>query len=157
MRRIDREIDDPDTLVAIMSKCEVCRLAFFDSDYPYLVPLNFGFEQTEDGINLYFHSAAFGTKLDLLKRNNHVAFEMDCSHVLRLDEIACNSTMEFESVCGKGILALVEEAEKEHGLAILMRQYEEAKHYSFDPVMLHATQVLRLTVNSITGKRHIRG
>ena len=44
MFRKDREITDRNTIVDIMKRCHVCRLAFNDrqSGYPYLVPMNFG-------------------------------------------------------------------------------------------------------------------
>ncbi|MDF2587373.1 MAG: pyridoxamine 5-phosphate oxidase family protein, partial [Anaerocolumna sp.] len=45
MRRTDREITDLNQIVDIMKRCDVCRLAFFDKEYPYIVPLNFGLIQ----------------------------------------------------------------------------------------------------------------
>jgi len=43
MRRKDREITDSGEIISIMKKCSVCSLAFFDEQYPYVVPMNFGF------------------------------------------------------------------------------------------------------------------
>ena len=43
MRRKDREITDFQELIAVMKKCDVCRIALNDSSgYPYILPLNFG-------------------------------------------------------------------------------------------------------------------
>lgn len=47
MRRKDREITDFDEIVAIMRKCDVCRIAVNDGDTPYIVPMNFGLEVRE--------------------------------------------------------------------------------------------------------------
>ena len=44
---------------------------------PYLVPLNFGFERTEQGVTFYFHSAVAGRKVELLRRQPTVGFELD--------------------------------------------------------------------------------
>ena len=44
-------------MLDIMRKCDVCRLAFHDGDYPYIVPLNFGLSVTGDTVELIFHSA----------------------------------------------------------------------------------------------------
>ena len=48
MRRKDREITDFDEMIKIIEKCDTCRLALNDGEYPYIVPLNFGHE-VKDG------------------------------------------------------------------------------------------------------------
>lgn len=35
-------------MLDVMRKCDVCRLAIHDGDYPYIVPLNFGLSVTGD-------------------------------------------------------------------------------------------------------------
>ena len=40
MRRKDREITDFDEIMKIIDKCDTCRLALFDDEFPYIVPLN---------------------------------------------------------------------------------------------------------------------
>ena len=42
MRRKDREIINKEQIWRIMQRCGVCRVAFHDAEYPYIVPLNFG-------------------------------------------------------------------------------------------------------------------
>ena len=81
MRRKDREITDFDEIVEIIKKCDACRLAFNDGDYPYIVPLNFGLNVVDGKqVELYFHCATKGTKLDLIRKDNRATFEMDCNH-----------------------------------------------------------------------------
>ena len=41
MRRKDREITDTQDILEVIKKCDVCRIALHDGDYPYIVPLNF--------------------------------------------------------------------------------------------------------------------
>ena len=48
MRRKDREITDFDEIVSIIKRCDVCRLALNDEEFPYIVPLNFGLEVRGD-------------------------------------------------------------------------------------------------------------
>lgn len=153
MRRKDREITDFEELKAVIGKSSVCRVAFFDEAYPYIIPLNFGFEEECGKITLYLHCANEGKKLDLLRRNNKVAFEMDCPDKLIEGEKACYSTMTFESVCGNGILEIVGEAEKIPALKLLMRQYSDKKDFDFDSFEVKAVTVLKLTVQTLTGKR----
>lgn len=39
MRRKDREIINKEQIWRIMQRCGVCRVAFHDAEYPYIVPL----------------------------------------------------------------------------------------------------------------------
>lgn len=106
MRRSDREIKDFDEIIEVINKCDVCRLAINDGDYPYIVPMNFGLNIEDGKVVLYFHCASEGKKLELLRKNNKVAFEMDCGHefiLMMKDELhygirKCNGTRS-DSVC----------------------------------------------------------
>ncbi len=155
MRRSDREITDLDKIVDIIRKCDVCRLAFFDDDYPYIVPLNFGLSYQDNIITLYFHGAREGKKLDLLRKNNKVCFEMDCSHQLVTGDLACEYSMNYESVIGFGCLTVLENTEKRMALDAMMQQYTKDMNFTYDDRALNAVTVFKLTVDQVTGKHRI--
>lgn len=67
MRRNDREITEQNKMMEILSACECCRLGLIDENGAYIVPLNFGYEEVEGKIFLYFHGAADGKKFDLIR------------------------------------------------------------------------------------------
>ncbi len=52
MRRKDREITDFDEIMNIINKCDTCRLALFDKEFPYIVPLNFGADIRDEQLYL---------------------------------------------------------------------------------------------------------
>ena len=115
MRRNDRAVTDPSEMVEIMSRCEVLHLAIAAQPAPYLLPVNFGMEP--DGMTLYVHGAADGTKYGLLAQNNQVGFEMECTNGLVLDEADHSCTMNYESVIGWGVVSEVTDScEKLHAL-----------------------------------------
>lgn len=153
MRRNDREIKNFDDIVSVMEKCGICRLAIHDEEFPYILPLNFGMRAADRRITLYFHGALKGKKYELLAKNNKVGFEMDCSHrlVTNADEGKC--TMEYESVIGQGIIDMVPEDEKLEALDILMAHYPVDKSFKYNMSFVPATAVMKLTVQSLTGKR----
>lgn len=153
MRRKDREINDITEIMSIIKKCDVCSVAFFDKEYPYVVPLNFGAALVEGQVELYFHGAHEGKKIELLKRNNSVAFEMNCSHNLLLGDKACDATMEFDSVCGTGKMEILKDEDKIIALTALMNQYTTDREHEFDRNSVKAVTVLKLSVKEITGKR----
>ncbi len=152
MRRKDREVTQPEEIFDIIKKCDVCRIAFFDEKFPYIVPLNFGVAFENGVFTFYFHGANAGKKMELLQKNNAVAFEMDCSHKLIEGEKACDYTMAYESVCGTGFLEKITEEQKIQAFTAIMKQYTQ-KDLDFQPERIKATTLLKLTVNEITAKK----
>ena len=66
MRHADREIRDKELIKAILDMCDVINIAFFDEEYPYNLPVNFGYEY-EDDLIFYCHHAAEGYKNHLIE------------------------------------------------------------------------------------------
>lgn len=154
MRRSDREIKSKEEMLQVMEKCDVCRIAFHDSDtgYPYILPLNFGMTTKDGQVILYFHGATEGRKYELLAKDDRVSFEMDCGHQLVLDEEDGNCTMEYESVIGRGRMEIVPDEEKYDALCILMRHYRK-EDFPFNKSVMPKTTVFRLIVEEMSGKR----
>ena len=156
MRRHDREITDFDEIIAVMRKCDVCRLAFFDEKYPYILPLNFGMQVTDTKVTLFFHGASEGRKYELMKKNPNASFEMDCGHELQLTERedGCHCTMKYESVIGHGTLSILHDAQKKEALDFLMEQYHGTERsFCYNEKVMAATTVFKLDVDSMSGKR----
>ena len=153
MRRNDRQITDFIEIVEVIKRCDVCRIAFNDAGYPYMIPLNFGMKMEGEQIILYFHGAGEGKKYELLGRDNRVSFEMDCSHKLVADREGCRCTMGYESIVGRGRMEIVEGEEKQEALRALMRQYHE-EEFPFRQEVAELTTVMKLTVEDVTGKRN---
>ena len=152
MRRKDREITDFNEIINIIKKCDVCRIALNDKDFPYIVPLNFGLDIQGKEVYLYFHCAMEGKKLDLIAKDNRVTFEMDCDHNFILYEEIMSWTMGYESVIGHGVIETVPDENKYESLKILMRQYH-AEDFKFNTDMMRVTTVLKMTVIDMVGKR----
>ena len=151
MRRNDRAVTDPVEIVDIMSRCEVLHLAIAAEPAPYLLPVNFGMEP--DGMTLYVHGAMEGTKYDLLAKNNHVGFEMECTNGLVLDEAGHNCTMNYESVMGWGIVSEITALdEKLHALDCIMKQYH-AEEFPYSRAVAERTRIVCLKIPARTGKR----
>ena len=81
MRRKEREVIDYAEIEEIIRSAG-CAGLILGGMYPYIVPMNFGYENVNGRRTLFFHCAGEGRKLDLLRRNPDVAFEMDCRHRL---------------------------------------------------------------------------
>ncbi|UCG38059.1 MAG: pyridoxamine 5'-phosphate oxidase family protein [bacterium] len=148
MRRTDRQIRDNIDLESILRSARICHLSMVDDGRPYVVPLNFGYE---DGA-LYFHSAPEGRKIDVLGRNPDVCFSIIAEHELVTNERACSWTARFRSVTGTGKASiLTDRQEKEKGLTILMSQYSNCE-FDFSKENLDRVVVIKVRVEGMTGK-----
>jgi len=131
------------------------RLGLSVDDIPYIVPMNFAYEVIDGQVSIYFHCAPEGKKIDMIAQNHTVCFEADCSYRTLEADAACKWSAEFESVIGEGTIAISsDEAQKIHGLDLLMKRYGFAGKPQYQPGELAAVTVLRLSVASITGKRN---
>ncbi len=155
MRRKDREIKDFEEILEVIKKCEICRLAFNDEEYPYILPLNFGMQLENGKIVFYFHGATEGKKYELMARNNKASFEMDCSTKLVTILEEGNCTMEYESVIGHGTVEMLPEEEKERALDILMKHYHK-EDFPYNREVIPRTAVFKMTVEACTGKRRMK-
>lgn len=149
MRRSDKEITDKGIIESILMKSEICRLGIMDSVTPYIVPLNYGYA---DG-KLYFHSSKEGKKIELLKQNSKVAFEIEISGELIRGDMPCNWTARYRSVMGTGIAEIVhEEQEIINGLNIIMSHYGNNQK-SYDNAYLKRIVIIKLTIENLSGKQ----
>ena len=148
MRRKDREITDRDTINNIIGRCKVCRIALCDDGQPYVLPLNFGY----DGEYLYFHSANDGKKIEILKKNNRVGFELDILNAIITDETPCEWGAKYESVVGTGIAEFMgSRREKAKSFECILSQYGGAFN-KFKDSSLSSVTIIRVTIVSISGK-----
>ena len=149
MRRRDKEITDIGEIEGIIKKAICCRIGLVDSEEPYIVPVCFGYERNV----LYFHSDLEGQKIELIKRNKKVCFEIDTDvEVVRAEE-PCSWTMKYKSVIGVGRAHILEnDEEKAHGLRVIMKHYSEGES-GFPKSKLESVLVLRVDIERVTGKQ----
>lgn len=156
MRRQEKEVKDFDGLEEIIKSCKVSRVAMVDGDRPYIVPMNYGYKHDEKGLELYFHCAKQGRKLDILNKNNKVCFEMDCDHELDVPqnpEIACKYSYKYGSIIGDGVAEILEDdGERGEALKAIMI-HQSGKIFEFNTDMMKSVAIIKITSQSFTGKR----
>ena len=153
MRKADREIKNKEEIIDIIKRCDVIRLAFNNGDYPYILPLNFGFEVKNDKVIFYLHSALEGTKVEIMKKDNRASFEMDTKHELQYYEEKGYCRMYYESVIGREKIRILTEDEKIYALKKLMGHYHKDENTYFNPAAISRTLVYSLEVEEMTAKR----
>lgn len=153
MRKAKREIKDIKIFHEILNTSDTCRLAFKNEPAPYLVPLSYGYTFEAERLTLYFHCAKEGQKLELMEKDPHVGFEIDCGQSIVTGDRACQYSTTFMSIVGWGLLEnLTDAAEKKKVLNFIMDHYSKKDNWEFDDKILSHTSVLKLTVKAYTGK-----
>jgi nitroimidazol reductase NimA-like FMN-containing flavoprotein (pyridoxamine 5'-phosphate oxidase superfamily) len=154
VRRKDREITEFDEIKQILTSGVVCRLALSIDDVPYIVPMNYGVEFS-DPMVLYFHCAITGRKIEMIKKNNRVCFEIEIDAEVVEGKQACDWSMNYKSVIGYGMVEIIRENEQKiHGLNVLMEHYAKKEDFFYDHKVVERMLILKLTVESFSGKRH---
>ena len=156
MRLKNREITEWNDIIETIKKCEVCRIAMNDESAPYIVPLNFGMEVIEKELYLFFHSALEGKKVDLLRKNPHVAFEMEREHEIYVNDANTMCSCAYASIIGKGIMEEVESKDKKRTMDILLAQVPEHQNVKYNEKVLDKVIMWRLRVHEISGKRNLK-
>ena len=150
MRKQNQEIKDKKVLEEIVSGAQICRVAMTDGDRPYLIPFNYGYR---DGC-IYIHSSPEGRKIDLLRQNNLVCFEIEDTVRIIESEKACGWTTLYRSVVGYGTVEIVTgDPGKQQGLEIIMAQHGAPDLVVFEPKHMQRMVILKITISSMTGKQ----
>ena len=167
MRRKDREVLGDENIAKIIGQCTTCHVAMMDdanADVPYVIPLSFGYNLKDGVLELYFHCAHVGKKLDCIRKNPNVAFSMCVENRIEIHEdVYCKSGRFYASVVGQGKAEIVEDvAEKCRGLSLLMERQAASSAYSsqsaaprrfeFTPEQATTVTVFKITSTCFIGK-----
>ncbi len=155
MRKWQREVWDFNEIVEILGKCDTIRLGLKGMrEYPYIVPLSFGYEVVNGRLYIYFHCAQSGCKIDLINNNCNVCVEADCLNGYVEHDGAV--TADYESVIGFGKAWRVIGEDAVHGIDLLLKHCGIEGHNPRDCVKMGAVAVYRVTIESITGKKRFK-
>jgi len=149
MRRREKEITDRKLIESIIHRATVCRIGLCDQGTPYVVPVSFGYKDN----CLYFHSADEGRKIDVLKRNNRVCFEVDIDVEWVPSETPCKWSVKYLSVIGFGQASFVHDLqEKRKALNIIIEHYS-GRSYEYPEKTLAKVTIIKAEIDTMTGKR----
>ncbi len=150
MRRKEREITSPLEIEEIINTGKVMHLALCDNNMPFLVPVFYTYLNKY----IYFHSAKAGTKIDIMKKNNNVCFEISLDNGIVESDSACDFEAKHRTVIGFGKAEFVEdEKEKIAALDGIVAQFTDKK-FEYPKGNVNAAAVIRIGIVSVKGKKH---
>lgn len=152
MTRRERQVTDINKILEILDKSKVVRIGLVDGDEAYVVPMNYGYTYENEKLTLYLHGARRGKKIDLMRANPKVFFEMDCDIVPFEGEVACKYGITYSSIMGKGKATILEDPqEKMQALTYLMKT-QTGKDFEFNEKLVSVVAVIRIDVTEFTAK-----
>jgi nitroimidazol reductase NimA-like FMN-containing flavoprotein (pyridoxamine 5'-phosphate oxidase superfamily) len=155
------EIQSKQKIIDFLKSQPAGRIASIDKNgYPQVIPMNFVYA---DGA-IYMHSHPFGEKLDNIRRNPNVGFEVD-QHICFLPSYyfhptdASQADTLYISVVIKGRAEIVEDAEeKARALNALMEKYQKEGRYEVldaNMPVVREVAIIRVIASDMRGKYKI--
>ena len=152
MTKRERQVTDPKQIMDIFDKGKVLHLGLAVDNEPYVVPMNYGYTQENGNLVIYLHSALRGKKLDMIRANPRVFFEIDCD-IQPFDGVKpCQYGLVYSSVMGRGVAHIVDDVEeKKQAMTVLMKT-QTGKDFSFEDRLVSMVAVIRIDVEEHTAK-----
>ena len=150
--RREREVTDPAAILGILDRAKIVHVGMVDEGEPYIVPMNYGYTMEEGKLVLYLHSAVRGKKLDMIRANPNVFFEMDCDRVPFESRVPCQYGLSYSSVMGRGTARIVEDVEEKKLAMTILMKTQTGKHFSFEDRLVSIVAVIRIDVAEYTAK-----
>ena len=152
MTKRERQVTDPQQIKEILDTAQVVHLGLCVNNEPYVVPMNYGYTMEEGKLTLYLHSAVRGKKLDMIRTNPKVFFEMDCDRKPFEGNLPCQYGLSYSSLMGRGTASIVEDVEeKKKAMSILMKTQTD-KDFSFEDRLVSIVTVIRIDAAEYTAK-----
>jgi len=151
MRRKDKEVTDKELMLDIIHRTDECYLAMSLNDQPYVIPVNYGF----DNNTLYIHCALEGKKLDIIKQNPKVCLAFSTDIDIDMRGTAMTWTTHYQSVIAFGKAELVTDLkERQHGMNVFLTHYA-GRGMDFEDKHLAKVMLIKVTISEMTGKSNL--
>ena len=152
MTKRELQITDENQIRAILDTAKVLHLGLAVDNEPYVVPMNYGYTMEDGKLTLYLHSAVRGKKLDMIRANPKVFFEIDCDRMTFEGQVPCQYGMVYSSIMGRGTARIVEDVEEKKQAMTLLMKTQTGKDFTFQDGWVSMVAVIRIDVEEFTAK-----
>jgi len=152
MTKRELQVTDLNEIKAILDTAKVLRLGLAVNDEPYVVPMNYGYILEGEKLTLYLHSAVKGKKLDMIRANPKVFFELDCDLTPFEGKKPCQYGLSYSSIMGRGTAQIVEDVEEKMQAMTVLMKTQTGRDFSFNEQLVSIVAVVRIDVAEFTAK-----
>ena len=155
MTKRELQITDKNRILEILDTARVLHLGLSVKDEPYVVPMNYGYTEEDGKLVLYLHSAVQGKKLDMIRENPKVFFELCCDLIPFAGKVPCQYGLAYSSVMGRGVATIVEDVEEKKRAMSLLMKTQTGKDFTFEDRLVSIVAVIRIDVSGYTAKERL--
>jgi len=148
----EKLVTDMNEIVKILDSSKVVHVGMIDGDEPYVVPMNYGYTLEDGKLTLWLHCAKRGRKLDVLRTNNKVFFEMECGIQPFDGDIACRYGISYSSIMGRGTAEIVEDTELKKAALTHLMKTQTGKDFEFEDKMASIVSIIKIDTVEFTAK-----
>ena len=148
----EQQVTDRDQILHILDTGKVLHLGLAVDNEPYVVPMNYGYTEENGKLVLYLHSAVRGKKLDMMRANSRVFFELECDQMPFESEKPCQYGLVYSSVMGRGTATIVEDVEEKMKAMTILMKTQTGKDFEFNERLVSIVAVIRIDVEEYTAK-----
>lgn len=150
MRRKEKLLTDLQIINEMLDSAEICHVSVVDGKVPYTFAVNYAIE---DG-KIYIHSAPAGRKIELIKKNSKVCFNIEGHYEVVEAKKACAWTAKYRSIIGYGKVEILnDEAAKIKGLDLIMKKYGAEGKQDYAKGAVKNMAMLVITIDELTAKQ----
>ena len=157
VRRKDRAVDDDVWIVAFLQRAPIAQLATVHEGQPFIHSNLFAYDEAAHAV--YMHTAPVGRTRSNVESDEHACLSVSEMGRLLPSHEALTMSVEYDGVAIFGrARALSDDAEREHGLRLILDKYFPHLAYGDDyraitPDELARTTVYRIDIDTWSGKR----
>ncbi len=153
-------ISDKKLIASVIDNAEYGVLAMSVNNIPYVIPVNFVYHAGA----IYFHGSPKGKKMQILKDNNQVSFNIVSepivipSYFSSVDGLACPATVFFKSVIIDGKVNLVESKNEKYKMfkSMMQKLQPEGNYAAFAGDIydkeLTGVAIMKINIKHMTAK-----
>lgn len=154
LRKAEKAITDRDEIYRLLKLGKYMSIAVSHNDVPYIFTVSYGYDEAHYAI--YFHSAAEGQKIDVIRRNPKA-----CATIIEdqgYNKEKCEHY--YNSLVIRGEIQIVDRLEeKKEGLGILLKHLEDhpdpiRQRNVADDRSYERVTILKLLISDISGKHN---
>lgn len=126
----------------LLSEQNVGRLGIYSESYPYVIPVCYVYYKH----SIYIHSKPSGKKIDLIRNNSKICFQVDRVNEIRSSDSPCNYGFKYHSAIVYGTIEEVDGYdEKLDALIAITNVY--VKEYNIQLIEDNIDDVVILKIN----------
>ena len=152
MTKRERQVTDEKQILDLLDAGKVLHLGLAVDNEPYVVPMNYGYTHENGKLVLYLHSAVRGKKLDMIRANSKVFFEIDCDWKPFEGVKPCQYGLAYSSIMGKGTARILEDVEEKKQAMTFLMKTQTGKDFVFTDELVSIVAVIRIDVEAYTAK-----